>query len=70
MDITGVFLEKLEMSILEKKNGRKKTRYMSPIDVQTNTSILLSSRSPVVRKNARIIIPAPARNNRNLKSED
>jgi hypothetical protein len=69
-DRTGIFPEKLPMLIAEKKKGRKKIRYIRPIDVQTNAYVRLNSLSPLLKKKERTIMPAPARKRINLKIND
>jgi hypothetical protein len=70
MDMAGIFLVKLLILTIEKKNGRKKTKYITPIDIQIKTSDSVSFLFPLIRKKARITIPAPARNNSNLTISD
>jgi hypothetical protein len=69
-DKAGIFPEKLLILIAEKKKGKKKIRYIKPIDIQAKASIRLSSRFPLLKKNARRIMPAPAKNNKLLKIND
>jgi hypothetical protein len=61
IESTGIFSEKFLVLITVKKKGRKKTRYITPIDAQIKISVRVSSLFPLKEKKANKIIPAPAR---------
>ena len=66
----GIFAEKVPRRITEKKNGVKNTRYIKAIEIQIKAVDSLISFSPVERKNASAIIPAPNKNRTILKNTD
>jgi hypothetical protein len=66
----GICPEKLAILRDVKKKGIKRTRYMTPMDIQVNISFSESVLPRVKRKKARRTIPAPKRKRMNLKNDD
>jgi hypothetical protein len=58
------------MLMAESKNGSDITKYIAPIDIQTNMPGGDNSLLPRVKKNASTIIPAPAMNKRSRNIND